>query len=358
MTARKEKDLSATGALRPPTCAGLRADQIMPIVTIRRSTAVLVVIALCAGLRAGDAKVPSKGIAANSSTQPTSRPTGSSPLTTSASANTDQQEAFAEPYRTIQVATSDMGIIREVLVREGDLVEAEQPLVKLDEELVEASLKIAKQNFASRGAVNSAEAELRLHTSRAEKFDALVRNGNARPEELERTVMEKEVAAARVLTAQETLIVRKLELERIQLELERKFVRSPLKGVVTKVHREVGEFVSATDPVVVTVVQLDPLLATFSLRPVQASQLHAGRAVQVLFASSETPVIAEVEFVSRVTDARSGTVRVKVRIPNSRGTCRSGDRCVLMLSDKTPTSLTSPTAPAVTDPARSAKRTP
>ncbi len=324
----------------------------MPMVTIRRSMALLVVIVLCAGLRAGDAKVPAKATATSSSTQPTSRPAASSPLTSQPSASTDQQEAFAEPYRTIQVATSDMGIIREVLVHEGDLVDAEQPLVKLDDELVKASLEIAKQNLASRGAVNSADAELRLHTSRADKFEALVRSGNARPEELERTKMEKEVAAARVLTAQETLIVRKLELERIQLELEHKVVRSPLKGVVTKVHREVGEFVAPTDPVVVTVVQLDPLLATFSLKPAQASQLQAGRAVQVLFASSETPVKAEVEFVSRVTDARSGTVRVKVRIPNAKGSCRSGDRCVLMLSDKTPS------APAVTEPPRSAKRTP
>ena len=327
----------------------------MPIVTIRRSAALLVVIALCAGLRAGDTKVPTKGTATSSSTQPIQRPATSSTLPAQVPANTDQLEAFAEPYRTIQVATSDMGIIREVLVREGDVVDAEQPLVKLDDELTKASLEIAKQNLASRGALNSAEAELRLHKSRSEKFEALVRSGNARPEELERTVMEKEVAAARVLTAQETLVVRKLELERIQIELERKVVRSPLKGVVTKVHREVGEFVSPNDPVVVTVVQLDPLLATFSLRPAQASQLQQGRSVQVMFALSDTPVRAEVELVSRVTDARSGTVRVKVRIPNAKGTCRSGDRCVLMLSDKVPTS---PTAPAESELPRSAKRTP
>lgn len=342
----------------------------MPIVTIRRCTTILVVIALCTGLRAGDAKVPTKGAAASSSNQSTSqltsppsqqstsRSTGSSGLSSQASVSSDQLEAFAEPYRTSQVATSDMGIIREVLVHEGDLVEEEQPLVKLDDELTAASLEIAKQNLASRGALNSAEAELRLHTSRAEKFETLVRSGNARPEELERTKTEKEVAAARVLTAQETLIVRKLELERIQLELERKTVRSPLRGVVAKVHREVGEFVSPNDPVVVTVVQLDPLLATFSLRPAQASQLQAGRAVQVLFVSSETPVKAEVEFVSRVTDARSGTVRVKVRIPNAKGTCRSGDRCLLMLSDKGLATPNSPAPAKETEPPRSAKRTP
>jgi RND family efflux transporter MFP subunit len=262
---------------------------------------------------------------------------------------TADQEAFAEPYRTIQVATADMTLIREVLVREGDAVEARQPLVKLDDELLKASLEIAKQNLASRGVLNSAEAELRLHSSRAEKFETLVRGGNARPEEFEKAQMEKAVSTARVLSAQETLAVRKLELERTQLELERKTVRSPLKGVVTKLHREVGEFVSPADPVVVTVVQLDPLLATFSLKPAQVSQLHVGHPVQVQFASVESPVNAEVEFVAPVTDARSGTVRVKVRIPNPNGECRSGDRCLLLLTNRT-------RVPA--EPPRSARRTP
>jgi len=104
------------------------------------------------------------------------------------------------------------------------------------------------------------------------------------------------------------------------------------------VHREVGEFVAPTDPVVVTVVQLDPLLATFSLQLNQARQLHAGGLVQVQFASAKKPVEAEIEFVSPVTDAKSGTVLVKVRIPNPAGECRSGERCTLVLAGSSPVS--------------------
>ncbi len=247
-------------------------------------------------------------------------------------------ESFAEPYRTIQVASGDTGIIREVLVREGEAVEAKQPLVKLDDELVKATLEIARQHLSAKGALQSAQAELRLHTNRHEKIDALLRTGHARPEELDRALMDKDVAEARVLAVQETLIVRQRELDRIQIELENRIVRSPRNGVVIKVHREVGEFVAPTDPVVVTVAQLDPLLATFSLRLNQASQFHAGGLVQVQFASAKEPVEAEVEFVSPVTDAKSGTVRVKVRIPNPAGECRSGERCTLVLAGSSPAS--------------------
>ena len=313
----------------------------MSVITIRHACWLLVLLAVCVGLQAGDGKPP----AAAKSSVPAAAKTST---TASTQTGTADQETFAEPYRTIQVATADMTLIREVLVREGDADEAQQPLVKLDDELVKATLEIARQNFASRGVLNSAEAELRLHSSRAEKFETLVRGGHARPEELEKTLMEKAVAAARVLSAQETLAVRKLELERTQLELERKIVRSPLKGVVTKLHREVGEFVSPTDPVVVTVVQLDPLLATFSLKPAQASQLQVGDPVPVQFASAESPVNAEVEFVAPVTDARSGTIRVKVRIPNPNGECRSGDRCLLLFGNR-------PRVPV--EPPRSARRT-
>jgi multidrug efflux pump subunit AcrA (membrane-fusion protein) len=83
----------------------------------------------------------------------------------------------------------------------------------------------------------------------------------------------------------------------------------------------------------VTVVQLDPLLATFSLRPTTAQSLKVGQPVQVQFASMPNPVDGEVEFLSQTTDARSGTMRVKVKIPNPQGLCRSGERCWLVLAN-------------------------
>lgn len=304
----------------------------LPTVTIRRSCWLLAGIAVCAGLVAADGKplADLKGASAAKSVGNAKPPTDSSSSTL-----TLDQEAFAEPYRTIQVATTDLGIVREVLVRDGEPVEVGQPLVKLDEELVKASLEIAKQNLSSRGALASAEAELRLHTARLEKVESLARDGFARSDELERARADKEVAAARVLTAQESLLVRQREFDRIQIELQRRTVKSPLQGVVSKLHREVGEFVAPTDPVLVTVAQLDPLLATFSLKPAQATQLSVGLPVQVKFASREQPVKGEIELVSPVTEARSGTVRVKVRIPNPQRACRSGDRCVLLIPNST-----------------------
>jgi multidrug efflux pump subunit AcrA (membrane-fusion protein) len=42
-----------------------------------------------------------------------------------------------------------------------------------------------------------------------------------------------------------------------------------------------------------------------------------------------------IEFISPVTDAESGTVRVKVRMDNRSGLFRSGQRCSLQLPDST-----------------------
>jgi RND family efflux transporter MFP subunit len=299
----------------------------LPTVTIRRIVGLLAVTAVCAALVvAADPKGTSDSKKGTGSSKSVAEAKAASPLS--------EHEAFAEPYRTIQVATTDMGIVRQVLVREGQVVAADQPLVKLDEDLVKASLAIAQQNVESRGALKSAEAELRLHTGRLDKLETLLTSGHARPDEVEKSRSEKEIAAARVLNAQELLAVRQRELERTQIELARRTVRSPLDGVVTKVHREVGEFVAPTDPVVATIVQLDPLLATFSLPPTVAGSLRAGQPVQVQFATAEQPVKAEVEFVSSVMDARSGTLRVKVRVPNAQGQSRSGERCTLLVPSR------------------------
>ena len=43
------------------------------------------------------------------------------------------------------------------------------------------------------------------------------------------------------------------------------------------------------------------------------------------------PVKGAIDFISPVTDAESGTVRVKVRIDNPQNKYRSGQRCALQL---------------------------
>lgn len=238
-------------------------------------------------------------------------------------------DGFAEPYRTIDLAAPEMGVVTAVHVREGDFVEAGQIVATLDQDLYRAQLAIAEKTVEFQGALNSATAELALRRQRLEKLERLSQQGFARPEEIERARADVEIGEANLLAVMEERQLKMLEVERIKVQVERRNIRTRSTGVVTKVHRDVGEFVPPNDPVVVTIVQLHPLALSLSLPRAQAMQLRLNQVVTVVFEATQTPTAAIVEYLSPTTDAESGTVAVRLKIDNSEGRFRSGDRCVL-----------------------------
>jgi multidrug efflux pump subunit AcrA (membrane-fusion protein) len=83
-----------------------------------------------------------------------------------------------------------------------------------------------------------------------------------------------------------------------------------------------------------TLVQLDPLLAVFSLTSEQSEQLKVGQKTPVKVGRKPETVVGIVEFIAPVTDAESGTILVKIRLDNPDGLHRSGSRCSLQYPDQ------------------------
>jgi RND family efflux transporter MFP subunit len=252
----------------------------------------------------------------------------------------DTIDGFTEPYQTIDVAAAESGILTDIKVREGDAVRQGQVLATLDHDVLVALLAIAEQSMRSTGTLDSAQAELQLRQSRLEKLELLRAQGHASQEEIERARTDVTIAAAQVRTAQEEQLIRKLEYEKIKLQVEHRLLRAPIDGVISRIAKDKGEYVAPNDPRVMTLVQLDPLTATFSLSVPQAAQLALGQKVTLRpldaldqVSAAAAAVEGSVEFIAPVTDAESGTVRVKVRIENPDGRNRSGERCSLQLPD-------------------------
>ena len=245
-------------------------------------------------------------------------------------------EGFTEPFRDLDVAATDTGIVSLINVKEGDEVKKDQILGSLDQSLLNATLEIADRGRNAKGRVNSAQADVRLKTERVEKLKVLHERKHATQEEYDRSLVEKEVSEAQLLAVQEELLIRGLEYERIKVQLEQRQVRSPIDGVVTKVQRDVGEFVSGNDPVIATVVQLDPLIATYSIPSTLSKGIKPNAPVEMLIGDTRVPAKGTVEYVAPVTDAQSGTIQIKVRLPNPKREYRSGEKCLLVVSGDLP----------------------
>src|SRR5262245_52249775 len=120
-------------------------------------------------------------------------------------------EGFTEPFRNVDLAPSEPGILAKLLVEEGAAVTKGEPLAVLDTQVLEIALKIARQAMQSKGKLNAAKAERDLKAQRLEKLKTLKTQGYSFPDEIERGAADLEVAESNVLAAEEQHAVDVLE---------------------------------------------------------------------------------------------------------------------------------------------------
>lgn len=238
-------------------------------------------------------------------------------------------EGFTEPYQTIDVAAAENGIVQQVRVELGQTLKKGEVLGTLDDDLLKATLEIAQLKANSTAAIDAAKAELEIKEQRLNALAEIHRTSGGSREEFSRARADAELARAKLKSAQETLAADRLEVKRIETQLQRRTIRSPIDGVITEIHREPGEFLSITDPKLFTVVRLDRLRAKFYVQAEVAHRFSKGHRVKLLGSADEKPLTGDVEFVSPITHAESGLVRVDVILDNRDGRLRSGQRLTL-----------------------------
>jgi RND family efflux transporter MFP subunit len=241
-------------------------------------------------------------------------------------------EGFTEAFHKLDLIPPEPGIITSFAVHEGDRVEKGQLLGSLDCDTQQIALEIAKANMAAHGKLDSATADRDLRRWRLAKLQKLREEGHANEEEVNRVASELAVADANVLSALEQHATDTLEVDRIASMVERRMMRSPFSGMVTRVFREEKEFVGSNNTPVLTIMQLDKLRVTFTIPTAVALRLKVNQTVSLSFPNSGQKAKGKIESISPVTEAESDTVRVKVLIDNEKGEYRCGVRCAINLA--------------------------
>jgi len=177
-----------------------------------------------------------------------------------------------EPVAKVEIKSKANGIIKEIKVEVGDLVQEGQILVELDKDNLEARFHQAKAALLGAQAnVKAAEAELAKNRVEAEGVDVgfarrnreraeqLAKDGLVPQQNVDDTRLAVEVAENRQRAAQSQLSVTTAHvaqaeaavaqaqgaLEQAQEELSNATIRSPIKGIVLSRDLEVGSPVSS-----------------------------------------------------------------------------------------------------------------
>jgi len=238
-------------------------------------------------------------------------------------------EGFTEPFQTVIVASPESGVLQSLSVREGSSVNERDIIGQLDSQVLAASLNAARAKLSAQGKINGAKATVNSKAHHLRQMQALLEEKHASDKEVKQAQLEFDLANASLESANDELCSFEMNLKQIEAQLERRIVRAPISGTVLELPRQVGEAITASESQVATIVTLDQLRVRYFLATERAVGLRRGQTIEVNFPDTNQIANAMVDFVSPVTDSKSGTVRVELLIDNREQEYRSGLRCLL-----------------------------
>ncbi len=238
---------------------------------------------------------------------------------------------FTEANEKVEVAAVETGLLSVINVKEGDFVTANALIGQLDNEIQLAQLEIAEHLCNATGEFNRVMSELKTKESILEHFTRLSKEGFAQQKEILRAKMDVDVAKAILLTRKEKSLENKKKYALTKIQLDRREVRTPISGQVAQIHRKKGEFVSAANPIVVTIVQSNPIAAKFQVPIGNIHRYKVGNPVTVIVNKKKFAAVVKSVGVT----ATSGTIQVRVTVPNDKYEIKIGQKCQL---DPTPQS--------------------
>jgi RND family efflux transporter MFP subunit len=231
---------------------------------------------------------------------------------------------FTKPYREVTLAALQTGRVAALPVEEGRYVAAGALAAKLDDTVqmqrVGIARALAESTFEIELArVRCAQAERELERLRGLRGVSTVSTKELADAEANAAAAGLELQQAHFKHAQ---ALREFALQRALLE--ELHVKTPFAGYVAERLCEVGDTVEEREGIL-TLVQLDPLVVTIDCPLERVADLTTGQTVRLIPTdTAQPPREGEVVFVSRVADAASQTLKVKVHVPNPKAEWLAG----------------------------------
>jgi len=224
-------------------------------------------------------------------------------------------DGVLQPYHDIDVATVETGILEKLLVQPGDFVKAGQPLAILHSEVIEAQVRVKEMEASRVGKINQARAEFALQKTKFEKLTKLFSENKISTSELERSQSEMIISQGRLEAEEDQVVVMAADLERFRKLLADRTITAPRDGIVTDVQKQVGEFVATNAPIILRLVDVSKLRATFSVQEDELQTIARGSAIRVQLSSNQI-IEGIVEYVPPVADPETGWFMISVVIDN------------------------------------------
>jgi multidrug efflux system membrane fusion protein len=243
-----------------------------------------------------------------------------------------------EAFSAVEVRSQVAGPIVRVLFQEGQDVRKGQPLFEIDPRPFQQAIREAEAEVAARkAALMQAEANLERDLanaknarSQADRYQELTAAGiiaREQNDQMQTTAVATEKGAAATKAAIESARAAiqgaEAKLADARLYLGYTTIDAPISGRAGAIPKKAG-LIAANNETLVTINQITPVFATFSIPEQLLPELRrfSGRGklkVQAIpqNAIAEAPAEGVIDFIDNRVDAATGTILVKARFPNT-----------------------------------------
>lgn len=199
----------------------------------------------------------------------------------------------------VYLSSQDAGIIGQLLVREGDRVEAGAQIFRLDTQRLGYGAQSAEaQRAAAAAAVRTAQADATLAQRNYERGEQLARQGFYPRARLDADLAARDAANARLAQARREASAVGAEAGLAETRVNDLAGTAPVAGTIEQIYHRPGEVVAAGAPIVALLPPQNMKVRFFAPEDMLA-QLPVGARVLVSCDGCDAPVAARVSFVAR-----------------------------------------------------------
>ncbi len=223
--------------------------------------------------------------------------------------------------RKATIASEITGKVVEVLIDEGNVVQAGDLLARLDSTLAESDLSLAKSRaVAASAAANAIAADLRDAERILARTQALAQKNFATEADLTKADARVAVLRAQLNQAQAQVETARLDAQRGAEVVEQHHIRAPFAGVVVERSAQPGEMISPisagggfTRTGIGTIVDMDSIEVEVDVNEAFIGRVRPGGAVTaVLDAYPEWTIPGSVIAIVPTANREKATVKVRI----------------------------------------------
>jgi RND family efflux transporter MFP subunit len=243
--------------------------------------------------------------------------------TGSAAASVLDATGYVVARRMATVSAKVTGKVREVLIEEGQHVEAGQVLATLDPVDAAAQRELAEaQLSAARSQAGSVEAQLQEAEAQAKRLGALVGQQLVSKAQYDQAIAARDALRAQLTTSRRNAEVAADQLRIARLGVDHTIVRAPFAGVVIAKAAQPGEIVSPlsagggfTRTGIGTIVDMDSLEVEVDVGESYIGRVKPGMPVQAtLNAYPDWKIPGHVIAIIPTADRGKATVKVRIAL--------------------------------------------